>query len=166
MIRKLTIAFALLLVAGAASAATSSGGGGGTYIGPRLGASSSPDQFVFGGQIEFPPIVPRLTVVPDLEVGFGDNTTTLQVSADFLYHFTIRNSSWVPYAGAGPTIAFESFDLPPGVTGDNSETDAGLNLVVGAAVPTKSASRFFGELKFGLGDIPSFKAMVGWAFPM
>jgi hypothetical protein len=133
-------------------------------FGPRLGFSSVPDQFVFGGQMGFPNIAPKVSVDPDLELGFGDHTTTIQLSADFLYHFKIQDSAWSPYAGAGPSIAFFSFDAPPGV--DDSETDAGLNLVVGASVPTKTKNQFFVELKFGLGDIPDFKAIAGWNFPM
>src|SRR5262249_51917769 len=101
---------------------------------------------------------PRLTVVPDLEVGVGNNETTIAISGDFLYHFVLKNSNWTPYAGAGPCIAFES--------DGGSETDAGLNLVGGMSVPTKSSNRFFVEIKRGLGDIPSFKAIAGWAFPM
>jgi len=154
MIRRLTIVLALLVTAAGTAAAK------GNSIGPRLGFSSNPDQFVFGGQLEFVDIAPKISVDPDLELGFGDHATTVQVSADFLYHFTIQNSSWSPYVGAGPSIAF--FDVDNG----GSETDAGLNLVVGAAVPTKTNNHFFTEIKFGLGDIPDFKVLAGWQFPM
>jgi len=33
----------------------------------------------------------------------------------------------------------------------------------GADVATKGHSRFFAELKLGLGDSPNLKAMVGWS---
>ena len=108
MIRRLMIALVMLLAAATAAQAQNT-------FGPRVGFSSSPDQFVFGGQVGFGEIAPKITIDPDLELGFGDHTTTIQISADFLYHFKIKDSAWSPYAGAGPSIAFFSFDLPAGV---------------------------------------------------
>jgi hypothetical protein len=129
-------------------------------IGPRVGFSTGPDQFVFGGQGTFGPIVENLTFDPSLELGFGDNTTTVAGNFDLHYHFHLNNSRWVPYAGAGATIINYSDD--PG----GSRTEGGGSLIVGAGAPTPSGNRFFGELKLGLGDVPGLKIMVGWNFKM
>jgi hypothetical protein len=129
--------------------------------GPRLGISSSPDQLVVGGQLAFPDFAPRLSAVPSVELGFLDHETTVAINGDFEYHFEIRNSPWVPYAGAGAALVITDFE---GDTG--SSTDAGMNLIAGAEVPTRTGNRFFGELRIGVGDIPSLKFMVGWNFPM
>jgi hypothetical protein len=134
-------------------------------IGPRVGFSTDPDQFVFGGQGTFGPIVQDLTFDPSLEFGFGDNTTTVEGNFDLHYHFHIKNSNWMPYAGAGASIVNYSYDNnAPGT--DSNRTEGGGSLIVGAGAPTPSGNRFFGEMKFGLGDVPSFKIMVGWNFKM
>jgi len=138
-----------------------------TAIGPRLGFSSGPhslDQFFVGGQVEMGELAPDLTLTPSIELGFGDDVTTIQVNGDVHYHFTVSGSAWRPYVGGGLGIAFFSFDLPPGFVGDDSETEIGLNVVGGAIVPTQGGSRFFAELKLGIGDIPDVKALVGWNF--
>jgi len=137
----------------------------GTLFGPRLGISSSPDQLVLGGQVEFPEFAPHLTVDPNLELGFLDNQTVISMNVDFFYHFTIQNSQWSPYAGMGIGLNVAQFDHNVN-GGSNSETNAGANVVIGASVPTRTGNRFFGELRVGLGDIPAVKLMAGWNFAM
>ena len=137
-----------------------------TGIGPRVGFSSSPDQFVVGGQLVIGEVAPNLTFDPNLEIGLGDHLTAVGFNFDLHYHFD-THTTWRPYVGAGATLNVVSFDED--VFGDrSSETDAGGGLVVGAGVPTASGSRFFTELKLGLvGDfIPDFKMMAGWNFHM
>ena len=131
-------------------------------IGPRVGFSTSPDQFVFGGQGTFGPIVEDLTFDPSLEIGVGDNATTIEGNFDLHYHFHLQNTHWTPYAGAGASIVNYSYS---GDHGD-SRTVGGGGIIVGAGAPTPSGNRFFAELKFGLGDVPSFKITAGWNFKM
>ena len=131
--------------------------------GPRVGFSSGPDQVVFGGQLIIGEIAPSLTFDPSLDFGFGDNQTVIGLNFDLHYHFAIQSSQWRPYVGAGAGINFVQLDLPPGFN-DESQTDVGGNLIVGAGVPTASGNRFFSELKLGLGDAPDLKLMVGWNF--
>ncbi len=135
-----------------------------TGYGPRIGLSVDPDQLTFGGQLHVGEIAPSLTFDPNLEIGLGDHITTIQPNFDLQYHFDIANSVWKPYAGGGLGIAFYSWDA--GGPGGSSDTSVGGNLVVGAEAPTRSGDRFFGELRFGLGDLPSLKIMVGWNFKM
>jgi hypothetical protein len=137
--------------------------GSSTMFGPRLGVSFSPDQFVVGGQIVFPEFAPNLNVVPNLELGFLDNQTTISMNGDFLYHFHVAQSAWTPYAGLGIGINVTQFD---GSHGNDSDTNVGANLVGGASVPTRSGNQFFGELRIGLGDIPNLKLIAGWNFKM
>ena len=134
-------------------------------FGPRIGISSSPDQLVLGGQIEFPEFAEHLSVDPNLELGFLDHVTTIAINTDFFYHFEVQDTRWTPYAGLGLGLVVTQFDND--VFGRvDSETDVGANLVLGASVPTRTGSRFFGELRAGLGDIPSVKLMAGWNFRM
>ncbi len=162
MLRRLIVAAALAAVipAGAQAAPVVVSG-----IGPRVGFSVDPDQFVFGGQVVVGEVAPDLTFDPNLELGFGDSQTVVAMNLDMHYHLTVRDSDWRPYFGAGLGVNFFSHDNPPPLRDDTS-TEVGGNLIAGAGVPTRSGNRFFGELKLGLGDIPSLKLMVGWNFKM
>jgi opacity protein-like surface antigen len=135
-----------------------------TAIGPRVGISTDPDQLVLGGQLDLGEIAPDLTFTPNIELGFGDDITTIQMNGDFHWHFAVQGSPWRPYVGGGIGVAHYNVDLGP--FGDFSTTEVGANLIGGAIVPTQSGSRFFVEVKFGLGDLPDLKALVGWNFKL
>ena len=161
LMRWILVGGCLALLAPQAHAQKSVVGG----YGPRVGFSSGPDQLVFGGQMIFGEIAPDITFDPSLEFGFGDDQTIIAVNLDGHYHFKISGSRWRPYAGAGLAISFISFDNGPG-NGDDSDTEVGGALIIGAGVPTAAGNRFFSELKLGLGDVPDLKLMVGWNFRM
>lgn len=155
MLRRLLLAFSLCALLPAAALAQLR-----TGIGPRVGISVDPDQLLLGGQAIIGEIAPNVTFDPSLELGFGDEVTTLAANFDLHYHFDIENVTWRPYAGFGADIVF--FDA------DNagSDTEVGGGIILGAGAPTSSGNRFFGELKFGLGDVPDLKIVVGWNFKM
>uniref|UniRef100_A0A832MNM7 Outer membrane protein beta-barrel domain-containing protein n=1 Tax=Eiseniibacteriota bacterium TaxID=2212470 RepID=A0A832MNM7_UNCEI len=158
------LAFALVaLVVPAAALAQSRVG---NAIGPRVGLSSDPDQLVLGGQLDLGELAPDITFTPNLEFGFGDDFLVVAVNGDLHYHFLIQGSQWRPYVGGGLGINFIDWDAPAWYRGDTSETEVGANLILGAIVPTRTGSRFFTEMKFGIGDIPEFKWLVGWNFGM
>jgi hypothetical protein len=158
MFKRLIVLGALgALLAAPAQAQTTIGG-----VGPRVGFSVDPDQLVFGGQLIIGEIAPQLTFDPSLEFGFGDHATVIAANFDLHYHFNIQGTPWRPYAGAGVGLNFTEFDNGP--FRDTSDTAVGGNLVVGAGVPTSAGNRFFGELKLGLGDIPTLKMLAGWNF--
>lgn len=160
MIRKILLACALTAMIPAAAHAQSLT----NAYGPRLGFSTDPDQIVLGGQLDLGELAPDLTLTPNLELGFGDDITTIQLNGDLHYHFVVSGSAWRPYVGGGLGVAFYSFDAPPGFQGDDSQTEIGLNIIGGAIVPTRSGSRFFTELKLGIADLPDLKILVGWNF--
>jgi hypothetical protein len=64
-------------------------------FGVRGGASIDPDQFVFGGHLDVleKPGLLR-PVLPIVEVGVGDNQTTVSVLADLLLKPDLRLSRW------------------------------------------------------------------------
>ena len=137
----------------------------GTAYGVRAGFSTSPDQLVLGGQMTIGEVAPSLSFDPNIELGFGDNATLIGFNLDMHYHFDLSNSSWRPYIGAGAGINYISYDVPPGVGADDSNTDVAGAFILGAGVPTKSGNRFFSELKLGLGSsAPDLKLLVGWNF--
>ena len=71
----ITAAAALL---GSASPALAQG----VRLGVRAGASVNPDQFYFGAHVETPPIVNRVHLRPNLEIGVGDNVTLVGVNIE------------------------------------------------------------------------------------
>jgi hypothetical protein len=131
-------------------------------FGPHLGFSSGPDQFVFGGHLQWGDVAPQLDFVPGIDLGIGDNTTVVSLNGDFHYRIDTK-TQWQPYVGGGVGIHFSSFDNP-GPAPDGSSTDAGGHFIAGADVQTKGRSRFFAELKLGFADSPDFKAVAGWSF--
>jgi len=160
-VKFLALAVAILTLTGVsqASAQTTTN----NEIGPRVGVSISPDQFVIGGQMNFP-IQPRgLAVSPNIELGVGDNVTTIQFNGDMVYHFDNAGPNWNPYAGGGIALAF--FDNNNDV-GGGSSSEVGINFIGGLRFRQKNGSHLFTELRLGIDDIPDAKVMVGWNFPM
>lgn len=155
--KRLALAVAALTLAGATLASAQT-----EEIGPRVGLSINPDQFVVGGQIQFPLTQPRgLAISPGLELGVGDNVTVIEINTDVLYHFEDAGPRWNPYVGGGLGIAF--FDASHS---DFSETDLGVNLLGGLRFRQSNGSHLFTELRLGVGDVPDAKILVGWNFPM
>ncbi len=56
-------------------------------IGPRLGMTVNPDQFHFGGHIDFGDLADNLMMMPNIEIGVGDNITTVAPSFELDYRF-------------------------------------------------------------------------------
>ncbi len=160
MLRKLLVVGALVLLPAAAQAAAVV-----TSVGPRVGVSIDPDQVVLGGQMQIAEFAPNWSFDPNVELGFGDDVTTIQLNFDAYYHFRIRGSEWRPYVGPGLGIAFYSWDAPPGFP-DHSDTEVGLNVVGGFTFPAGSGKLWFTELRLGVGDLPDFKIVGGLNFRM
>jgi len=160
MLKKILLTAALITLATTSSQAAVSVIAGG----PRVGFSVDPDQLVFGGQFVIGPIARNMTFDPSLEIGLGDDVTSIAFNFDLKYHLKLEDSDWSPYFGAGLGVHFFEFDGPGE---DDSDTELGGILLVGVGVPTSAGNRFFSELRFGLADdIPSMKVMVGWNFKM
>jgi len=143
---KSTAATLFVLFAFAAPAAAQAGG-------VRAGVSVDPDQFYFGGHYESAELVDNLHLRPNLELGVGDNVTTLALNVEAIYKFplrTRRNTTF--YVGGGPAVNFYDFD-------NGSDTEAGLNILGGIEF-----GRVFLEVKGGLFDSPDFKIGIGYTF--
>jgi hypothetical protein len=136
---------ALLLIVAAPASAQSGWG-------LRTGYSADPDQFYVGAHVGAGPLVGHLWFRPNIEVGFGNDVTTIAINAELAYWFPTK-SAWRLYAGGGP--ALNIYDSDP-----ESETKGGLNLLFGVA----HRGGFFGEVKVGLFDSPEFKIGFGYTF--
>jgi hypothetical protein len=142
-----SVSLLALLVATTVAPASAQG------LGVRAGASVDPDQFYFGGHYESRPLVDQLHFKPNVELGVGDDITTLGINFEFVYKFPIDNSPWNLYAGGGPAVNFYSFN-------DNNETEGGLNVLFGA----ETAQGLFFEVKLGALDSPDVKVGVGYTW--
>src|SRR2546422_5362153 len=109
-----------------------------TAIGPRVGFSIDPDQFVVGGHLAVGPIAPSLMFAPSLELGFGDNRTVVSGNFDLQYHFR-TGSRWHPYLGAGMGVNNETVGRRSG--SDRTASEVGGNVMFGAMAPTNSGTQ-------------------------
>jgi len=156
------------------SGSTSSGSHSGTSglgwqgWGVRVGASANPDQ-VFGGvHFNLGYFARDVRFRPTIELGFGDDATTLQALAEVHYVFS-KVQVWKPYVGGGLGLAYVNVDVDCNGNGncDDSETDTEISFAAVGGVETKlrSGNTFGIEGKIGLGDDDAdFKASVNWSF--
>ncbi len=137
-------------------------------MGPRLGMTVNPDQFHFGGHIDFGDLAENLMMLPNLEIGIGDHLTTIAPSFELDYRFRSDWGAWTPYLGGGIGPVFYSYqhDYWYNHGHDNNQTDLGLYMQfgIGKGSAGSQSGHFFIEGKLGLVDAPDFKATVGWTF--
>ena len=124
--------------------------------GPRVGITSDPDQVIAGVHFDMGEIATNFRWEPNLEIGFGDEVTSLSGNVLFAYYFPIQ-SSVTPYAGGQVAAVF--FDPDEG----DSQTEVGVD-AVGGIETTVGRTRMFFELQLGFGDIHDAKLLMGWKF--
>jgi hypothetical protein len=124
------------------------------HYGVRAGVSGDPGQFVIGGHIETKPLISHLSFRPNLEAGFGDSSTLVGINFEFAYRIDLDRKPWWIYVGAGPAAVWTHPD------GGETDFGGGFNILVGV----QHKKGLFAEFKFGAGDSPTSKFMVGYAF--
>lgn len=130
-------------------------------IGPRVGLSIDPNQFVFGGHMDLGDPLPHFNLIlPVVEVGVGDNMTLTTVGSDLLFRFSDRWGVWTPYVGSELAFVFSN---PYGVHGD-TDVDLGLTGIFGVEKGIGANNRFAAELKFEIIDSPNVKMLATWTF--
>ncbi len=130
--------------------------------GARVGFSVEPDQFTVGAYAKLGELAPNLSLRPSADLGFGDNVFTILGNADIQYSFT-SGASFVPFVGGGIAIGYYSFDLPAGVSGDDSDTEIGLDFYGGLEFDLGGYKSAFIEARVGV-DVPDFKLTGGIGF--
>jgi hypothetical protein len=130
--------------------------------GPRLGVTSGPDQVHFGVHADFAGDSEHLRLQPNFELGIGDDQTIGAINMEAAYRFSSTYTNWSPYVGGG--VGLNIIGSDEGLT-DNTDTEAGINAIVGLDKGLSSGDRFFAESKFGLtGQTPDLKLTAGWTF--
>ena len=132
-------------------------------LGPRVGFSISPDQFVFGGHADFGDPFPGMTwYVPVVEIGVGDGATVTTIGSDLVYRFSNRWGAWTPLVGGELAFVIANVDVPGG--GSDTHTDLGLMGLFGVEKGIGEDNRFSFEIKFEIVDSPDVKFIAGWTF--
>jgi hypothetical protein len=156
---KRALAAALLLAACALPAAAQDIGF--NTWGVRAGASDDPDQIVVGVQADFGEFIPNLRFQPNVELGLGDDTTILSLTAPVHYRFPIEGSL-ILYGGGGVTLGFIDRDEPrAGEEDSNFEISP---MALGGVAWPVGQSEVSLELNLIGGDFPNVKLMAGWMF--
>ncbi len=144
MRRIILLTFVLCLAASTASA------GG---FGLRGGYTLDPDQFHVGGHYNVGQIFEPIRLVPNVEIGFGDNHTFWALNADFIWDI--------------PESAFSlGAEIGLNITSWDSDHDNGSNSDIGLSIlgDYRFNEKWLGEVKLGLSDSPDVKFTVGFNF--
>lgn len=132
---------------------------GQVHLGLRGGITNNPDQIHIGlhnrGMI-----APLWRFQPNADVGFGNNLTIISLNPDF--HFLLPSQRTVrPYIGGAPGVFIIDRNTP--VAG-GTQTEIGLNILVGLDIASSTYRAAFVEFKIGVGDIPEMKLTGGISF--
>ena len=123
-------------------------------IGLRAGLTSGPDQFHFGAHTDLGTILPPMRLVPNIEIGLGDDITFISFNGDLIYDFAAT-----PF-GVGGELALQYVDHD--VAG--SDTELGLSALGNYRLGLDNGKTLLLEAKVGLMDAPDFKFTVGYSF--
>lgn len=130
----------------------SSSASAGAAIGPRAGYDFDTDNLVLGAEAELGRAFQNFRFAPSVDFELGDNTVTA-INSDFrFYLFNLPETGLQFYGSVGPTVVL------------NNQTEIGLSLVAGMKIPMKRENRYNLEIRFGIGDIPDVKLMLGILF--
>ena len=129
--------------------------------GVRGGISSDPDQFVVGMHLEMGEMAENLFLVPNFDLGLGDDATVLTINPDIVYRMNVVGAGHL-YFGGTLSLVYVNVDTK-GVSGDNDDTELGIAGIAGYRFPMENP--FFVDLKLGIiDDYPELKVMAGYTF--
>ena len=141
---------ALLALAAASPARAQTFGVGG-------GISQDPDQVVIEGLVDQRGLGTsgRLGWRPSVQLGFGNDLTTLAGNIDLVLWIPLANPLWSSYFGLGPSINL----FFPG--GDDTEADSDVGGGASLLAGIEHERGFFAEMRFGTGDAAGLKLLAG-----
>jgi opacity protein-like surface antigen len=131
--------------------------------GLRAGVADDVDQVVGGAHFNLGEFVPHLRFQPDVQLGSGDDHTTLYGTAPVYYRFGTE-TRFTPYAGGGVSMGFVDRDLPAGSNADDTDFEIGGKVTGGMEWPRPEGQAFFLELSLGFGDVHDAQFLVAWSF--
>ncbi len=131
--------------------------------GLRVGLTTDPDQIVGGAQFNLGEFRPNLRFQPDVQLGVGDDFTTLYATAPVYYRFDVQEK-FTPYAGGGVTLGFVDHDLPATSSGDETSFEIGARATGGLEWNRSGGTPFAVELSLGFGDVHDAQVVALWSF--
>jgi hypothetical protein len=129
--------------------------------GVRAGIADDPDQGVAGVQIDLGELVKNLHWQPRIELGLGDDTTTLTATLPLLYRAPLAGRLHL-YGGGGLTFGLIDRDRPRRGQ-DDSELEIAPMAAGGLAWPVGQSEASL-ELALTAGDFSEAKLTFGWMF--
>ena len=115
-------------------------------------------QLHLGVHADLGEVVPNVVLIPNFEIGIGDDHTVMAFNGDLAYRFTeLVSSPWGLYGGG--CLSFIVVDGP----GDGSTTDLGMSALAGMTYLGANGHTTMMEFRFGLLDSPDFKLTVGYS---
>jgi hypothetical protein len=148
----ITVALVVFLFAGLAQASEN------IPMGLRAGFTSGPDQFHIGAHAFTGEIFSGVDLSPNIEIGFGSNSTIIALNGDFTYSFTeLMTAPWGFYAGGELGLIYSDFTV-------GSDTNLGLSGLCGLTKAFDNGHYGLAELKLGLLDSPDLKITIGYTF--
>lgn len=160
----LLLAIFLLALAAAPPAAAQDFGLRGWGL--RAGAASDPDQVIVGAHVDLGEVFDLLRLQPSLEVGLGDDASSLQGLVAVHYRFA-TGGDWTPYAGGGALLALIDYedDHPRRrFGGDDDDFDIAPVAVGGLEWSGAGGRDLLFELQLGGGNAFDAKVVVGVTF--
>jgi hypothetical protein len=137
--------------------------------GLRAGLASDPDQVLVGAHWDLGDVAPQLRIVPNAQLGFGDDAILLEGTLPLHYVFAKTDPGFAPYVGGGLAVAWIDVDHEGNPhfdddDFDDSDVELGLKATGGMEWGLRSGNRFFVELNLGIGDLHDFQVVAGWTF--
>jgi hypothetical protein len=137
--------------------------------GVRMGLSSRPSQFIVGMHLDLGELAQHLRLVPNADVGFGDDWTYVTANSDLVYSVPFQGAGRFYFGGTAGLIYWRSdhdewysrsqqrlFEV------ESYGTDIGAAGVLGWDVPVGRNSVFL-EAKIGItSQYPEAKVMLGY----
>lgn len=131
--------------------------------GPRVGVGFDPDQIIGGVHWDVGRFTPHLRLVPNMELGLGDDHTILSVTVPLHYVFRDVDVNFFPYVGGGLTLGLVNHD-PPGDHDDDDDIEGALRGIGGMEWRWTEKTDFFTEANVVFGDVHDLQLMAGWTF--
>ena len=132
--------------------------------GLRAGATTDPDQVIVGAHFDLGEVIDQLRLQPSLELGIGDDVSTVQGLVPVHYRFE-TGGEWSPYTGGGVLLALiDHDDDRPGRRDDDDEFEIAPVAVGGVEWARPGGSHLLFELQLGGGIAFDAKVVVAMTF--
>lgn len=147
-------------------------------LGPRVGYElDTYESFLIGADVRIATPSLPVRINPTLDYFFVDDdysggasgvdvsVTVFQLGVNALYDLPLPELSFMPYVGAGIALTRATVELDvAGVgSGENSDTEAGINLIGGLTFPTNNLKPFV-QVQVTIGDPDLFSLVGGLLF--